>query len=74
MSEIRIETPVTGRVWEVVKVVGDSVEPAETVLLVESMKMEIPVEAPAAGTVRRVDVAVGEEITEGQVVVVIAPA
>lgn len=72
MSEFQVETPVTGKVWEVLKNNGDSVAANETVLVVESMKMEIPVEAPVGGTIHGIEVAAGDEINEGEVVAVIA--
>ena len=47
---------------------GAAIEAGDTIIIVESMKMEIPVEAEAAGTVRKLLVAVGEQIAEGQAV------
>ena len=48
---IEVEAQITGNVWKIEKAVGDSVEEEDVLLIVESMKMEIPVAAPAAGKV-----------------------
>lgn len=67
----RLQSEVTGTVWKVDVRVGDTVSPDQTLLVLESMKMEIPVSAPHAGTVLQVLVAEGESVSEGQDVVVI---
>jgi len=51
---------------------GDAVEPGDTVILLESMKMEIPVLVERAGTVEEVRVVAGDVIQEGDVLVVLA--
>lgn len=58
----KILSPMAGTVWKVVKAVGDEVEYGDPVVILESMKMEIPVEADQRGTVTRV------VVDEGQVV------
>ncbi len=60
-----VDAQVTGRVIRVEKQVGDKVDVEETLMVLESMKMEIPVEAPAAGTVSEVRVGVGDSVEEG---------
>lgn len=67
MSDIALESLVTGIVLKIEKQVGQPVTKGEAVLIVESMKMEIPVEATHDGTVARIDVAEGDAVTEGQV-------
>jgi acetyl-CoA carboxylase biotin carboxyl carrier protein len=62
---------VTGKVWKIEKQPGDQVAVDEAIVILESMKMEIPVEATSAGTVREIKVAEGDSVTEGQVVVII---
>ena len=69
MAMVRIEVEVTGKVWKIEKQPGERVEAGEAVLILESMKMEIPVEAPQAGVVRDLMVAEGDVVSEGQVVV-----
>ena len=71
MAKQEIESEVTGNVWKVEKSVGDKVAAEDTIMILESMKMEIPVEAPCAGTI--VDLLVKEEdaVEEDQVVAVI---
>ena len=51
-----IRAHITGTVWKIEKRVGDTVAAGDTVIILESMKMEMPVEAPAAGTIAAVEV------------------
>jgi acetyl-CoA carboxylase biotin carboxyl carrier protein len=62
---------ITGTVWKIEKKPGDKVEEGETVVILESMKMEMPVEAPAAGTISAIKVKEGDAVDEGAVVAVI---
>jgi urea carboxylase len=71
MPQSRLQSDVTGTVWKVEVLVGDRVDADQTLVILESMKMEIPVSAPHAGTVLEVLVAEGEAVAEGQDVVVI---
>lgn len=68
----KLEAPVTGRVVNVMVNVGARVEAGDTVVMIESMKMEIPVEAERAGTVARVLIAPDDEVEEGQVLLELA--
>ena len=72
MAIHRIESLVTGTVWKLERQTGDRVAAGDTILIVESMKMEIPIDAPAAGTLRELLVAEGEGVSEGQVLAVLA--
>jgi len=72
MATHRIESLVTGTVWKLERQAGDLVSKGETILIVESMKMEIPIDAPVAGTLRELLVAEGEGVSEGQVLAVVA--
>ncbi|RIL05536.1 MAG: acetyl-CoA carboxylase biotin carboxyl carrier protein subunit [Proteobacteria bacterium] len=67
----RVEAQITGNVWKIEKAVGDPVAEGETILILESMKMEIPVEAPCGGRVAEIRVAEGQSIEEGAVLAVI---
>lgn len=66
-----IEAPITGSVWKIEKAVGDRVGEGDVILILESMKMEIPVEAPGAGRVAEIRVAEGDSIDEGAVLAVL---
>lgn len=72
MAIHRIESQVSGTVWKVERQTGASVADGDTILIIESMKMEIPVDAPGAGTLRELLVAEGDTVTEGQVLAVVA--
>ena len=65
---IEVRAQITGVVFRIDKQAGDSVAEGDAVVILESMKMEIPVEAPAAGVVAKVEVAGGDSVVEDQVV------
>jgi acetyl-CoA carboxylase biotin carboxyl carrier protein len=69
MGEVRSE--MVANVWKVVVGPGDPVGAGDPLVILESMKMEIPVEAPEAGTVREVRVEEGAVVQEGDVIAVI---
>lgn len=71
MARLEVASEVTGNVWKVEVSPGAQVAAGDVLLILESMKMEIPVEAPAAGTVREVRVATKDSVAEDQVVVVL---
>jgi len=71
MANHRVESEVTGNVWKVVVNVGDSVSAGDTLIILESMKMEIPLESPVAGRVAELLVRPQDVVEEGQVLVVI---
>ena len=71
MARLEIESDVTGNVWKVEVEAGASVGAGEVLMILESMKMEIPVEAPEAGTVAELRVAVEDSVQEDQVIAVI---
>jgi acetyl-CoA carboxylase biotin carboxyl carrier protein len=60
---------ITGTVWKIECTVGDAVAEGDTVVVLESMKMEMPVEAEDAGTVRAIHVAEGQAVREGEALV-----
>jgi biotin carboxyl carrier protein len=70
MSE-EVRAHITGVVFQVVAQAGARVEAGDPILILESMKMEIPVEAPRAGVVQAVRVAEGATVQEGDVVAVL---
>ena len=66
-----IEAHITGTVWKVECEVGDQVAEGDTVVILESMKMEMPVEAEDEGTVAEIRVEEGQAVNEGDVLVVL---
>lgn len=70
-SSHSIQSQVSGRVWKVECPTGATVQAGDCVVIVESMKMEIPHEAPASGSVT-VLVAEGDLVQEGQLLATLA--
>ena len=68
----RVNAHITGTVWKIETKVGDEVAIGQTVVILESMKMEMPVESTAAGKVTAVLVKEGDAVDEGAAVVEIA--
>ena len=66
-----VEAHITGTVWKIEVAVGDSVDEGDTVVILESMKMEMPVEAEDAGTVKEISVEEGQAVSEGDTFVVL---
>jgi acetyl-CoA carboxylase biotin carboxyl carrier protein len=66
-----VEAHITGTVWKIEVAVGDRVEEGDTVLVLESMKMEMPVEAEDDGTVKAILVEEGQAVSEGDTLVVL---
>ncbi len=69
MAEVRAE--MVANVWKVVAAEGESVTDGDTLVILESMKMEIPVLAEDAGTITRLAVAEGDVVQEGDLIAVI---
>ena len=66
MAEIKVQSEITGKVWAVEASIGDTLEEEDTIIVLESMKMEIPVVAPSDGTLKEILVKEGDAVTEGQ--------
>ena len=66
-----IDAHITGTVWKIEVGVGDRVEEGDTVVILESMKMEMPVEAEDEGTVKEILVEEGQAVSEGDTLVVL---
>ena len=66
-----VEAHITGTVWKIEVTVGDEVSEGDTVVILESMKMEMPVEAEDAGVVREIRCAEGQAVSEGDTLVVL---
>jgi len=71
MAEIQVRSEIAGSVWKIEVAVGDQVAEEDTLIVLESMKMEIPLLAPRAGTVLEILISEGEAIGEGDVAVVL---
>ena len=71
MARQSVESEVAGNVWKIEVAVGDSVRIGDVLMILESMKMEIPVESPADGRVVEISVAKEQAVEEGQVVAVL---
>ncbi|MGH3272785.1 MAG: biotin/lipoyl-binding carrier protein [Streptosporangiaceae bacterium] len=69
MSEVRAE--MVANVWKVVAAAGDSVADGDTLVILESMKMEIPVLAEGGGVITKLAVAEGDVVQEGDLIAVI---
>ena len=70
MSE-KVAAHITGTVVKIARKPGDAVQPGDVVIVLESMKMEMPVEATEVGTVREVRCKEGQSVSEGDVLAVI---
>jgi acetyl-CoA carboxylase biotin carboxyl carrier protein len=68
MAIIDVKAEITGNIWKIVAAPGQKVDEDEAIVIMESMKMEIPISAPEPGTVKEILVAEGDVITEGSVV------
>src|SRR3954451_2792768 len=66
-----VEANITGTVWKIEVTVGDEVSEGDTVVILESMKMEMPIESEDDGTVARILVEEGQSVQEGDILVVL---
>ncbi len=71
MARKEVKSEITGSVWKIVKHPGDDVGEEDALMILESMKMEIPVLAEANGKVAEIRVHENDSVTEGQVVAVL---
>jgi acetyl-CoA carboxylase biotin carboxyl carrier protein len=70
---IEVQAHITGTVWKIEKKLGESAAAGEILVILESMKMEMPVEVPedGAGVVKEIRCAEGQPVNEGDVLVVL---
>ncbi len=61
-----VQSPITGTVWKIEVKEGQQVDAGQVVVILESMKMELPVEAPSAGKVASISCQEGQAVDEGQ--------
>tara|TARA_R110000751_G_scaffold21133_2_gene61086 strand:- start:5262 stop:5483 length:222 start_codon:yes stop_codon:yes gene_type:complete len=71
MTVINIESELTGNVWKILVKEGDKVAEGDTLLILESMKMEIPLMATDSGSVKEIKVSEGEVLSEGAIAIVL---
>jgi acetyl-CoA carboxylase biotin carboxyl carrier protein len=71
MPELKVRSEIAGSVWKIEVATGDSVAEDDPLIVLESMKMEIPLLSPRAGVVREILVAEGDPIGEGDVAVIL---
>lgn len=71
MADVRVKSEITGKVWQIEAQVGQEVAEDDPIVILESMKMEIPVGAPVAGKVKQILVAEGDPVQEGQDVAIL---
>ena len=67
-----VEAHITGTVWKIEVKVGDSVDEGDTVVILESMKMEMGVEAEVAGVVTAIRCVEGQPVVEGETLVILS--
>jgi len=66
MARETIKAEITGNVWKIVAQVDQELAEQETILIMESMKMEVPVLAPVKGKLKELLVKEGQDVSEGQ--------
>ena len=71
MARIEVKSEITGTVWQVKASPGDKLEAGDTLVVIESMKMEIPVITEDPGTVKEILVEEKDAVAEGQVVAIL---
>jgi acetyl-CoA carboxylase biotin carboxyl carrier protein len=71
MASKEVKSEITGSVWKILKHPGDAVEEEDSLMILESMKMEIPVLAEAKGKVAEIRVRENDSVAEGQVLAVL---
>lgn len=69
MATIELKSDITGTVWKILKRVGDKVEEDEPIVILESMKMEVPVSSPEPGVIAGIEVEEGATVGENAVIV-----
>lgn len=68
---MEVKSQISGTVWQVLVEVGQAVEEEEDLIILESMKMEIPVAAPQSGTIKEVKVKPNQPVQEGEVLLIL---
>ena len=71
MAELEAKSEVTGNVWKIVAQVGDELEEGDEIVILESMKMEIPVESPCDGVLKKILVKENDQVETDQVIAIV---
>ena len=71
MAVVNVKSEIAGNVWKIQAKAGDRVEFEGEIMILESMKMEIPVLSPKAGVIKEIRVNEGDAIGEGQLVAIL---
>jgi biotin carboxyl carrier protein len=71
MAVVNVKSEIAGNVWKIQTRPGDRIEVDGEIMILESMKMEIPVLSPKAGTITEIKVSEGEAVGEGQLVAIL---
>lgn len=71
LAELKVLSDLNAKVWKVEVAVGDAVDADATLIILESMKTEIPIDAPKAGKVKAILVKEEDAVVEGQVVAIL---
>lgn len=71
MASVQVKSEITGKVWKIETKPGDRLEEDDAILILESMKMEIPIGAPSDCTLVEILVAEEDSVSEGQVVAIV---
>ena len=68
---MEVKSQIKAIVWKVLKETGDAVKIDDEIIILESMKMEIPISSEVNGKIKSIEVNEGDEVDEGQVVVIL---
>ena len=68
---MEVKSQIKAIVWKVLKETGDSVEIDDEIIILESMKMEIPISSEVNGKIKSIEVNEGDEVDESQVVAIL---
>ena len=71
---VDVPAPIVGNIWQIQVELGDHVEAGQTLIVLESMKMEIPIVSPVSGRVSGIPVALTQIVQEGDVVAQVSEA
>ena len=71
MNNMEVKSEIKAIVWKVLKETGDTVKIDDEIIILESMKMEIPISSEVNGKIKSIEVSEGDEVDEGQLVAIL---